>query len=336
MPRNAILEPSPQGLYCAAGHFYVDPWGPVERAVITHGHSDHARIGMGEYYTTVSGLPILKWRLGDQNYHQFEYGEAFRIGGALISFHPAGHVLGSAQIRIEVDGEVWVVSGDYKRQFDPTSTPFEPVRCDTFITEATFALPVFRWPEPESVMQQILDWWKECESSGDAAILYVYALGKAQRILAELKDIALRPIMLHGAISSGVDVYRRYGIEMADTQLVADKDRAYGFAGDLILAPPSAAGSSWLRRFPRAQQAFASGWMQIRGNKRRRNLDRGFVVSDHVDWDDLLQSIEETGAKRVIATHGDSYALVRYLTELNTGILAESMQTEFGADQDEE
>jgi len=330
-----IVQLRPEGLYCPAGRFYIDPWQPVATAVLTHGHGDHARAGMGCYHASAQGLPILHWRLGEQDYRPHDYGAAFTLGDARVSLHPAGHVLGSAQVRIEAGGEVWVVSGDYKRQPDPTCSPFEVVACDTFITEATFGLPIYRWPEAADVAREIVRWRDRCAARGEAAILYCYALGKAQRLLAELKPWIDRPVYLHGAIASGVEVYRRAGIDMADTRLVIDPDnaaptRGTGFAGELVLAPPAAAGSAWLRRFRKAQQGFASGWMRLRGNRRRRNLDRGFVVSDHADWPALLRTIRETGARRVIATHGDADALVRTLNE--TGLAAETLATRYGED----
>ncbi|MBJ7574768.1 ligase-associated DNA damage response exonuclease [Luteimonas sp. MC1828] len=324
MPHGDLVVSTPEGLYCPAGGFHIDPSRPVPRAVITHGHGDHARSGMGTYHVAEQGLPILRWRLGDQDYRVHALGERVRIGNALVSFHPAGHVLGSTQVRIEVDGETWVASGDYKRDHDPTCLPFEVVRCDVFITEATFGLPIYRWTPAADVAADIVAWRDECAANGEAAILYCYALGKAQRVLAELAAHTDRPAFVHGAIDTGVQVYREAGVAMLDTRRVADEARGTAFAGELVLAPPSAAGSPWIRRFKRAQQGFASGWMRIRGNRRRRNYDRGFVVSDHADWPALLRTAHETGARRVIATHGDTDALVRVLNDrgIDTGVFA--------------
>ncbi|MEP6482860.1 MAG: ligase-associated DNA damage response exonuclease [Rudaea sp.] len=330
MTTSDLVVATPSGLYCAAGDFYIDPWRPVARAVITHGHGDHARISMGEYYTSRAGLPILQWRLGDQVYHVHDYRDTFDIGGARVSFHSAGHVLGSSQVRIEVGDEVWVASGDYKRQPDPTCAPFDVVACDTFITEATFGLPVYRWPDTPEVARDIVAWRDACAARGESAILYCYALGKAQRVLAELAAFTDKPAYVHGAIEAGVQVYRSAGIAMLPTIPVAEQARGADFAGELILAPPSAAGSAWLRRFRQAQHGFASGWMRIRGNRRRRNVDRGFVLSDHADWPDLLRTIRETGASRVIATHGNTDALVRVLND--EGIRTETFSTNFGED----
>lgn len=326
MARDDLVVHTPEGLYCPPGDFHIDPWRPVPRAVITHGHGDHARTGMGTYHVAAEGLPVLQWRLGEQDYRVHALGERVRIGDALVSFHPAGHVLGSTQVRIEVDGEVWVASGDYKRDPDPTCLPFEVVPCDVFITECTFGLPIYRWPTAADVARDIVAWREECAANGEAAILYGYALGKAQRVLAELLAHTDRPAYVHGAIDAGVQVYREAGVPMLDTLRVADEARGADFAGELVIAPPSAAGSPWIRRFRRAQQGFASGWMRIRGNRRRRNYDRGFVVSDHADWPSLLGTVKETGARRVIATHGDTAALVRTLNEsgIETGVFASS------------
>lgn len=324
MGQDDLVVATPEGLYCPVGGFHIDPSRPVPRAVITHGHGDHARPGMGTYHVAAEGLPILRWRLGDQDYRVHALGERVRIGGARVSFHPAGHVLGSTQVRIEAGGEVWVAAGDYKRDDDPTCLPFEVVPCDVFITESTFGLPVYRWPSAAEVARGIVQWRDECAANGTVAILYCYALGKAQRVLAELAAHTDRPVFVHGAIDAGVRVYREAGIPMLDTLRVADGPRGTAFAGELVLAPPSAAGSPWLRRFRRAQQGFASGWMRIRGNRRRRNYDRGFVVSDHADWPALLRTAHETGARRVIATHGDTDALVRVLNDrgIDTGVFA--------------
>ena len=332
-----LVELRPEGLYCPAGNFHIDPWAPVPCAVITHGHGDHARPGSGHYHATASGLPILRWRLGEQHYQAHEYGEGFALGDAWVSLHPAGHILGSAQVRIEAQGRCWVVSGDYKRDEDPTCEPFEPLGCDGFLTEATFALPVYRWDPIGEVIDDVLSWWDECRAQERTAVLFCYALGKAQRLLAELArklpGVAWedRPVFLHGAMAMGVDIYREAGVRMLHTELVAEQGRRADWQGALVLAPPSAAGTPWLRRFGRASTAFASGWMRVRGNRRRRSLDRGFVVSDHADWPSLLRTIRETGAKQVLATHGSTDALVRFLRE--DGVDAQALRSEFGGEE---
>ncbi len=330
MPSTDLIQRRPEGLYCPAGDFHIDPWRPVPRAVITHGHGDHARGGSGTYHTSLAGLPILQWRLGKQDYRVHDHGESFTLGAARVSLHPAGHVLGSVQVRVEAGGETWVASGDYKRQPDPTCAPFELVPCDTFITEATFGLPVYRWPDTADVAREIIEWRDHCAGRGEAAVLLCYALGKAQRVLAELAAHTDQPALLHGAVATGVEVYRAAGIVMLPTQPVSEQAKGADFAGQLVIAPPSAAGSAWMRRFRRAQTGFVSGWMRLRGNRRRRNHDRGFVVSDHADWPALLRTTRDTGASRVIATHGNTDALIRALNE--DGIRAEAFRTDYGGD----
>ncbi len=331
----AVIEWTERGLYCAAGGFYIDPWRPVDKALITHAHADHARAGHGRYWASSLNRPILHKRLGRNiALSDVEYGESLRFGAARVSFHPAGHVLGSAQIRVEANGEVWVASGDYKRDADPTCEPFDVVPCDTFITEATFALPVYRWAPPHKVAADIHDWWQANAAAGKASVLFCYALGKAQRLLAELTSLCDEAVYLHGAMVPLTEIYRDAGINMLPTEPVGSQGRQADFAGRLIIAPPSAAGSRWMRRFKRHETGFASGWMRIRGNRRRRGYDRGFVLSDHADWPGLIRTIEQTGAQRVLATHGRSDMLVRYLQE--RGVDAAPLAAEFddGAEAD--
>lgn len=319
-----VLRVTDHGLYCPRGDFYVDPWKGVERAVITHGHADHARWGSQHYHATAPSAPILHQRIRDIELSSYDFGEAFELGDARVSFHPAGHVLGSAQVRVEVDGEVWVVSGDYKRASDPTCAGFEVVECDTFITEATFALPVYQWRPGAAVAREILEWWDSNVRRRKASVLLCYALGKAQRVLGELATMTDRPVFLHGAIASMVEVYREAGVELLPTEKVQEKR---DFAGELIIAPPSAAGSTWLRRFGDYELGFASGWMRLRGARRRRGYDRGFVLSDHADWPGLVATVRATGAKKVLATHGYTDAIVRYLQE--EGIDAQALETAY-------
>lgn len=328
-----VLKLRPEGLYCPAGDFYVDPWRPVDTAVITHAHADHARSGMGHYHTQHDNLALMRLRLGVLTGSAYAYGEAFQLGGARVSLHPAGHVLGAAQVRVEVDGQIWVVSGDYKRAPDPTCAPFEPVPCDVFITEATFALPCYRWAPTAQLLDQVLAWWEGCVRARVPAVLLGYAFGKSQRLLAELAlRVPGRPAYIHGALSTLVAHYRECGVSMLPTIAVADQPRARDYAGELVLAPPAAAGSPWLQRFRGASLAFASGWMQLRGNRRRQSYDRGFALSDHADWPALVQSIRETGARRVLATHGNTEALTRYLNEQGGGVVAEALRTELGGE----
>jgi putative mRNA 3-end processing factor len=325
-----LILPSAAGLYCPAGDFHIDPLQPSATAIITHAHGDHARPGSAQYFGSRVGLPLLHERLPGAAIDGLAYGEQRRFGRALVSLHPAGHILGSSQVRIEVDGRVCVVSGDYKRDADPTCAPFEVVPCDVFVTEATFALPVYRWPPMDEIVRDVLAWWDACAARGVPAVLFCYALGKAQRLLAELALRSERPVHLHGAMLGLVERYRELGVAMVPTVAVSDSARGRDFAGELILAPPSAAGSPWMRRFANASTAFASGWMRIRGNRRRRGYDRGFVVSDHADWPSLIATIRATGAQRVLPTHGNTDALVPYLCEL--GYDAEPLRTLYGGD----
>lgn len=316
---QAPLEVRPEGLYCPAGDFFIDPMMPVATAVLTHAHGDHARAGSGRYHAAAPGLGLLQWRLGAQDFAAHDYGDGFVLGRTRLSLHPAGHILGSSQVSIEVDGRRWVVSGDYKRQPDPTCAPFTPLRCDGFLTEATFALPIYRWPDTAEVIAEIVQWWRDCAARGEAALLYCYALGKAQRLLAELArwpDPLPEPMAwLHGAMLEPTRLYGEAGIGLLPTQPVMDAAKRGDFAGKLVLAPPSAQGSPWLRRLGPVSPAYVSGWMRLRGNRRRRGMDRGFVLSDHADWPALLRSIAETGAREVLAGHGDGHALVRVLRE---------------------
>ncbi|HEX6115081.1 MAG TPA: ligase-associated DNA damage response exonuclease [Geminicoccaceae bacterium] len=324
-----LVTLTPDGLYCPLGDFYIDPWHPVERAVITHAHGDHARRGSRHYHGARSGVGLLRQRLGPEAIVEgHEFGDRLTFGETTVSFHPAGHVLGSAQIRIEAAGTVWVVSGDYKREPDPSCEPCEVVPCEVFITEATFALPIYRWEAVDQVLEALLGWWEGNAAAGRASVLFCYALGKAQRVLAEIGQRADRPVFVHGAIEALLDAYRHEGVALAPTVPVGPRRKGESFAGELIIAPPSAFGSPWLRRFGDSSTAFASGWMRVRGNRRRRGFDRGFVLSDHADWPALLRTIEQTGAKRVLATHGYSDALARYLREI--GLAAEPLETWFG------
>jgi len=275
----------PEGLYCPPGDFYIDPWRPVARAIITHGHGDHARRGNAHYLTATPGAGILRSRLGqDIDLQTLAYGERIRHHGVTISLHPAGHVLGSAQVRLEHEGEVWVASGDYKVEPDGTCAPFEPVRCHTFITESTFGLPIYRWPSQAEVFAGVNAWWRANRDQGKASVLFCYAFGKAQRILHGL-DSSIGPILVHGAVEPLNQVYREAGVYLPQTLYAGDVPRNDPLMRQaIVLAPPSAAGSSWMRRFGDYSDAFASGWMLLRGTRRRRGVDRGFVLSDHADW----------------------------------------------------
>ena len=329
-----LLTLSPQGLFCPAGDFHIDPWQPVPRAVITHAHADHARPGSRSYLAAAPGEALLRLRLGEDIELQSQaYGEAVRLGDVQVSFHPAGHVLGSAQIRIEHKGRVWVVSGDYKTDPDPTCAPFEPIPCEVFVTESTFALPVFRWPSAEAVRGQILRWWQENADARRPSLLLAYSLGKAQRLLAGLEG-GPGPIYTHGAVERLTEAYRSCGIALPRTRYVGEAPDDTDWRGALILAPPGAFSSPWSRRFRNASAALASGWMRVRGMRRRWGVDRGFVVSDHADWQGLLSAIEATGAGEVWVTHGYRRVLARWLEE--KGLKSLELETEFEGERSEQ
>jgi putative mRNA 3-end processing factor len=330
-----LIEPTNAGLYCAAGGFHIDPWQPVERAVITHAHGDHLRPGSKAYLCTEAALPVVRHRLpADAAIETVRYGELADINGVRVSLHPAGHILGSGQVRVDHRGEVWVASGDYKRAPDPTCAPFEPIRCHTFITEATFALPIFRWDPPDQTMSEIHTWWNEMRNAQKAAVIFAYALGKAQRVLAELARSTDRTVFVHGALVDLTEAYRAAGVPLPRIARATEERRGRSFAGELIVAPLSARGSTWMRRFGDHSSAFASGWMRIRGARRRRGYDRGFALSDHADWDALVQTVADTGAERVFVTHGYTHQLTRLLRD--RGLHAEPWQTQYEGEPESE
>lgn len=315
----ALLEVRPEGLYCPAGDFYIDPWQPVPRALVTHAHSDHACPGSASYLTAAPGKSLLQARIGpDSTPNSAPYGEKLSIGAANVSFHPAGHILGSAQIRIEVAGEVWVVSGDYKLAPDPTCAPFEPVRCHTFVTESTFGLPIFRWAPESEAIAAIHDWWRANLEAKKTSVLYAYPLGEAQRVLAAL-DLSIGPVWAHDAVERYSAAYRAEGIPIPPQ---GARDGA-----TLIIAPPG-----YEHRGARVSTALASGWMRIRGTRRRRSLDRGFVLSDHADWPELLRAIDASNAETIWVTHGFRAPLVRCLFEHGRNAVAVEGRYETGGE----
>lgn len=320
-----------EGLYCVPGDFYIDPWRPVERAVITHAHGDHARYGSSRYLTAAAGVGVLRTRLGeDAVIDGLAYGEKVVHNGVAVSLHPAGHVLGSSQVRMECCGEVWVASGDYKVEPDKTCAPFEPVRCHTFITESTFGLPIYRWEPEQDIFDDLNRWWRKNAQQGRCSVIFAYAFGKAQRILSGI-DPSIGPVVCHGAVEPLSRAYRAEGVPLPPTVMVTDIEKA-ALRQALVIAPPSAAGSTWMRRFGDYSDAFASGWMLLRGARRRRSVDRGFVLSDHADWPGLMTAIRATEAQRVIVTHGSIPVMVRWLCE--QGLDAAGFDTEYG-DEDE-
>ena len=336
-----LLIETPDGLYCPAGGFYVDPWGVVERAVITHAHGDHARPGSAGYLCAAPTDLLLRRRFGaEARIEAAPYGRTLTLGGVRVSFHPAGHVLGSAQVRIEGADGVWVVGGDYKRAADPTCTPFEPVRCDTFITESTFGLPIYRWDDTATVIADIHGWWNDNAVAGRTSVLFCYAVGKAQRLLAELARVTDKTVYVHGMMLAMIEAYREAGVAMLPVAPVIEaaargrRSAARSFAGELVFAPLSARGTPWMRRLGDVSDAFASGLMRVRGVRRQRAFDRGFVLSDHADWPALLQTVADTGAARVLATHGHTEPLARYLASrgLASGVMRTAWEGEPSGD----
>lgn len=332
MPPDDLVIERPEGLYCPAGDFHIDPWRPVPRAVITHAHADHARAGHGQVLATAVSEGVLRARLGaGLSLQGLAYGEVVEHRGVRISLHPAGHVLGSAQVRLEHAGRVWVVSGDYfcssHDERNPTCPPFEPVRCHCFVTESTFGLPVYRWRPQAEVFAEVNDWWRANAAAGRPSLLMAYSFGKAQRVVAGV-DASIGPIVVHGAVAPLNEAYRAAGVPLPPTPTVGELPDKAALAGALVIAPPSVHASAWARKLGDFGDAFASGWMQLRGARRRQGVDRGFVLSDHADWPGLQRAIAATGAARVIVTHGYEAVMVRWLRE--QGLDAGAFRTEYG------
>lgn len=327
-----LLEFTERGIYCPQADVYIDPWRPVARALITHGHSDHARWGHQHYLCTKTAAPVMRHRLGDVNLETIAYGEVRTINGVKFSFHPAGHVLGSAQIRAEYKGEIVVVSGDYKIEDDGLAEPFEPITCHAFITECTFGLPVYRWKPQQEIFDNINDWWRQNQAAGKVSVLSAYALGKAQRILTNL-DTSIGKIYTHGAIENTNEVIRHQGITLPETIRVTQDISKKDFIGNLVLATPSALGGPWMKKFKPASVGMASGWMALRGARRRRAADRGFVLSDHADWEGLNTAIRATGAEEIFVTHGYTGIFRRWLLE--QGYNAHEVSTEYEGEANE-
>jgi putative mRNA 3-end processing factor len=322
----SLMEFTGNGIYCPAAGVYLDPWKPVPKALITHGHSDHASWGHGSYLCTTTAAPVIKHRLNlSGNIQTADYNSPVSINGVEFSFHPAGHIPGSAQIRVAYKGEVWVFSGDYKLENDGISEPFEPVKCNVFITESTFGLPVYKWKPQQEVFDDINQWWQKNQAAGKVTILAGYALGKSQRILKNV-DHSIGKIFVHGAVDSLTELLRNQ-MELPPTTYVTSEMKKKDFEGSLVICPPSAIGSLWLRKFDPYSLGIASGWMGLRGARRRRGADRGFVLSDHADWTALNNAVKATGAEKVFVTHGYSDVLARWLSE--KGIEAQAVKTQF-------
>lgn len=314
-----LIVPTDRGLWCEAGGFHIDPWRPVDVAVVSHAHADHTTPGCGRYIASANTIALMRSRMsGVVEALTPAFGEAVRMGSTTVSLHPAGHVLGSSQVRIALDsGPVWVVTGDYKVEPDPTCEPFEPVACDVLLTESTFGLPIYRWGDTRAVFDDLNAWWRANAEAGRTTVVLAYSLGKAQRVLAGL-DASIGTIGLHGALHGPTRVYQEAGIALP-AWIHANAATAGELKGrGLIVCPPSASGTAWIRKFKGTagmRTAFVSGWMRVRGRRRWGSVDRGFVLSDHADWDGLIDTVRRTGAKRVGVTHGSSEALARYLAE---------------------
>jgi putative mRNA 3-end processing factor len=327
-----LVVQRPEGLYCPAGDFFIDPWRRVDRAVITHAHADHARTGHRHYLASRRGLGVLRARLGRIEAQGLAWGEAVTVGDVRVSLHPAGHILGAAQVRIEHRGEVWVVAGDYSCSAhgnpNPTCDDFEPVRCDVFVTEATFGSPLYRWPPHERVRGEIIDWWRANAADGALSVVQAYSLGKTQHVLAMLDGVGIGPLLAHPSADAINASHEAEGVALpplADWSLTEDP---VALRGALIVGP-GGASAPW-RWHPGlvVRESFASGWMLQHGGRHRAGLDRGFVLSDHADWPGLLTAIEATGCSRVIVTHGDEALLERACAE--RGLATQRFRTEYG------
>lgn len=329
--KKPLLESTDKGIYCNAAKVYLDPWKPVDKAIISHGHADHSRWGHKQYITHHRNIPIIKHRLGDIKATGVDWGEVFHINNVKFSLHPAGHIIGSSQIRVEHKGEVWVFTGDYKTENDGISTPYESINCHTFITECTFGLPAFSWTPQQEVLNNINQWWVENRANGQTSVLFGYSLGKAQRLLKYL-DTDIGKIYTHGAIENMTEVLRPL-VDFPETTLITRDTKKTELLGNIVLAPPSAHGSTWIRKMVPYVTASASGWMAFRGARRRRAVDKGFVLSDHCDWEGLLTSIKATGAEKIICTHGYTDIFSRYLREL--GYDARTESTQYGEEENE-
>ncbi|ADF50829.1 metallo-beta-lactamase [Zunongwangia profunda SM-A87] len=323
--KTPLLAFNDKGIYCAQADVYLDPWRPVDKAIISHGHADHSRWGHKKYITHHSNIPIINHRLGEINVSGKNWNETFMINNVQFSFHPAGHIIGSAQIRVEYKGEVWVFTGDYKTEDDGVATPYEPVKCHTFITECTFGLPAFKWQPQDEVFAEINNWWQQNQSDGRTSVIFGYSLGKAQRLLKYL-DTSIGKIYTHGAIENMTEVLRPQ-LKMPKTTRITRDIKKEEIKGNIVVAPPSAHGTPWIKKMVPYVTASASGWMTFRGARRRRAIDRGFVLSDHCDWQGLLSSIKETGAEKIICTHGYTDIFSRYLREI--GYDARTEQTQY-------
>ena len=313
-----MLRLSKFGIYCPQGDFYIDASGKVDRNIVTHAHADHAKPGHKSYLAHKHSLPLLRGRIGKNiTIQSLEYGENININGVKVRLHPAGHIFGSSQVRVEFENEVWVVSGDYKLEYDNLSQPFEPVKCDTFITECTFGLPVYNWPDQYAVYEQINSWWKSNKEAGITSLLFGYSLGKSQRIIKNInQDIG--PVYVHKTVGAMNDAIRMAGGVLPETVTISEDTSPNDLKGKLIIAPPSITSGRLIQGIGTISTAMVSGWAQTGKNFGRSNVDRGFILSDHADWDGLLTAIKSTEAETIISMHGYTNEFSRFLNEQGT------------------
>jgi len=330
MNKKGLLVHTGLGLYCPKADVYLDPWKPVKKAILSHGHADHARWGSSSYLCTPTAAPVIKYRLGDINLETLPFGEEKLINGVSFSFHPAGHILGSAQIKVSYKGEIVVFSGDYKTANDGFSEAFEPVKCHTFITESTFGLPVYHWQDQKWVFNEMEEWCKNNRNNHHLSILYGYSLGKAQRILQGLPE-SVGPIFTHSTIEVILNVMRNQGVSLKNTIPVNEHITRADLLSGVIIAPPAVQNSNWLKKFEPIRNGVVSGWMALRGARRRRNADKGFVLSDHADWEGLNEAISLTGAENIFVTHGYTDILSKWL--IDKGLNAYPLETNFEGDE---
>jgi putative mRNA 3-end processing factor len=323
-----LLELTPSGLYCPQADVFIDPWRPVEKAVITHAHADHSRYGMKHYLTHHHSAEVMKLRLGQEiSLETLDYNSAIHINGVQISLHPAGHIPGSSQIRLEYKGKIVVVSGDYKVEDDGLSMPFEAVKCHEFVSECTFGLPIYKWQAQKEIFESLNNWWRLNAEQGRNSVVFAYSLGKAQRIINHL-DYSIGEVFAHGAVWNTNQALIANGVKVIDIPRVTQELPKTRFQGALIIAPPSAMGSPWMKKFSPYRTGICSGWMNIRGARRRRAADTGFVLSDHADWEGLISAIKATEAEKVYLTHGSTAVFGRYLEEVEK-IMAVELETLF-------
>ncbi|WP_316784022.1 ligase-associated DNA damage response exonuclease [Pedobacter frigiditerrae] len=329
----ALIKFTNRGIYCKQGNFYIDPWHPVDYAVTTHGHADHVKWGNKNYLCHDLTKPILKQRYGlEDNVQTLPYNKEIDINGVKLSLFPAGHVIGSSQIRLEYKGEICVVSGDYKVEYDGISTAFEPVKCHTFVSESTFGLPIYNWQPQELIFEQIKSWIADNCIKGKTSILVAYSLGKAQRLIKNLAGEY--PIYVHNSIANLNEGFAEAGVELPQTIRITPEIKKDEMQKGIVIIPPALADGRWVKSLQQPAIGVCSGWMAVRAGRRWRSADAGFALSDHADWGGLLSAIKATEAEKVFVTHGSTAVFSKYLNEI--GISSEEVTTKYGAEDDDE